>query len=65
MQGIGTIKFYNEDKGYGFIKCSDGVEVFFHVSGLLNNWIPKSGDRVNFSVIDGKRGPKAVDVQQV
>lgn len=58
----GTVKFFNNDKGYGFIKDSaSGEEYFVHHSGLMNNI--KEGDSVSFDVQQGKKGPNAVNVK--
>ncbi len=58
----GTVKFFNESKGFGFITDSQtGKDVFVHVTGL-NDKI-KEGDTVNFEVVDGKKGPSAADVR--
>ncbi len=60
----GTVKFFNETKGFGFIKPEDGsADVFVHVSGL-NNEI-RENDNVTFDVQDGKKGPNAVNVSLV
>ena len=60
----GTVKFFNESKGYGFIK-EDGSEseVFVHVSGLLGPIA--QDDKVEYEVIEGKRGLNAVKVKKV
>lgn len=58
----GTVKFFNEDKGFGFIKPSDSSEdVFVHVSGLIHEIA--QNDRVKFDVERGKRGMNAVNVE--
>jgi CspA family cold shock protein len=57
----GVIKFFNESKGYGFVK-EDGTdkEIFVHVSGLK---VPVlKDDRVSFEIQDGKKGLNAVNV---
>jgi CspA family cold shock protein len=58
----GTVKFFNETKGYGFI-IEDGTEknVFVHVTGLKDQI--RNGDAVTFDVIEGKKGETAVNVQ--
>lgn len=56
----GTVKFFNEAKGFGFIKSEDGEEIFVHVSGLKNDI--KENDTVTFEVEQGKRGLNAVKV---
>ena len=56
----GTVKFYNEAKGFGFITDENGTDVFVHATGL-NNEI-RENDSVTFEVTDGKKGPNAVNV---
>ena len=59
----GTVKFYNKEKGYGFIFDQDSnEEVFVHATGLIDKGI-KEGDTVQFEVIDGKKGINAVNVK--
>ncbi len=58
----GTVKFFNTEKGFGFIRHDDSAtETFVHVSGLLNP--VKEGDRVQFEVQEGRKGPNAVNVK--
>lgn len=59
----GTIKFFNETKGFGFIKAEDGEEIFVHVTGLKNE--VRENDVVTFEVEKGKRGLNAVNVSLV
>jgi CspA family cold shock protein len=60
----GLVKFFNEAKGFGFIKMDDsGDEIFVHVSGL-NDKI-KQDDRVSFDVTEGKKGPNAINVKKI
>jgi cold shock protein len=60
----GTIKFFNEQKGYGFlVDESTNKEVFLHVTGLLDEI--KQGDSVTFSLKEGKKGVNAVDIRRV
>ena len=57
----GTVKFFNEAKGFGFIKDDEnGTEVFVHVSGLKEEI--RENDEVVFDVQDGKKGLNAVNV---
>lgn len=58
----GTVKFFNQTKGFGFIKVEGtGEEVFVHVSGLQNEI--RQDDRVTFEIREGKKGPNAVNVK--
>ena len=61
----GKVKFYNKEKKYGFITVDDGKDYFFHASGVSNEIYLKDGDNVEFKVVEGERGPKAVDVSPV
>ena len=58
----GTVKFFNAQKGFGFISGEDGNEYFVHISGLADNVRLQENDPVTFDVEDGDRGPKAVNV---
>ncbi len=59
----GKIKFYNREKGFGFIiPDGGGKDVFFHKSGLnISN--PNENDRVTFDIKEGKRGDEACDIE--
>lgn len=60
----GTVKFFNEEKGFGFITPNNGgSEVFVHVSGLTESI--RENDKVTFNVEEGRRGPNAVNVTVV
>ena len=61
----GKVKFYNKEKKYGFITGNDGKDYFFHASGVSNEIYLKDGDNVEFKVVEGERGPKAVDISPV
>lgn len=57
----GTVKFFNEEKGFGFITpANGGSEIFVHVSGLTDKI--RENDQVSFNVEEGRRGPNAVNV---
>jgi CspA family cold shock protein len=61
---LGTVKFFNESKGYGFIKDNEsGKEIFVHVSGLIDK-IDKE-DQVEYEEEDGKKGLTAINVKKV
>lgn len=58
----GTVKFFNETKGFGFITPEDGSkDVFVHANGLIDNI--KEGDQVSFEVEDSPKGPNATNVR--
>ena len=60
----GTVKFYNNARGYGFIKPSDSVEdIFVHESGLINEI--RENDKVKFDVEQGKKGLNAINVEVI
>jgi cold shock protein len=60
----GTVKFFNTEKGFGFIKDNNSnKEIFVHVSGLTSDI--KEGDSVEFDLQEGKKGMNAVNVQVV
>jgi CspA family cold shock protein len=60
----GTVKFFNETKGFGFIKPDDGgPEVFVHATGLVDKIT--QDDKVSYEVQDGKKGKNAVNVRKV
>jgi CspA family cold shock protein len=58
----GTVKFFNNQKGFGFIVDQSNKEVFVHISGLVDEI--KEGDNVTFEVKDGKKGPNAINVRR-
>jgi CspA family cold shock protein len=60
----GTVKWFNDQKGYGFIKQEDGPDIFVHYSGIIGDGFKtlKEGDQVTFDVEQGKKGPAAVNV---
>ncbi|MGZ3884207.1 MAG: cold-shock protein [Bacteroidia bacterium] len=60
----GTVKFFNDAKGFGFIKDDETKEeLFVHVSGLVDKI--SENDKVEFEVTQGKKGPNAVNVKKI
>ncbi len=60
----GTVKWFNEKKGYGFISNQDGNEVFVHFSSINEEGykILKPGQKVAFEIVQGKKGAQAHNV---
>ena len=60
----GTVKFFNEEKGFGFIKHDDSnKETFVHANGLVDQI--EANDKVVFDVQEGRKGPNAVNVKRI
>ena len=61
----GTVKWFNEKKGFGFIEQEDGPDVFVHYTGIAGSGFRaiREGDRVTFDIQEGKKGPVAVNVK--
>lgn len=60
----GTVKWFNESKGFGFIQQDEGNDVFVHYSAIQGNGFKtlNEGDRVSFEVVEGQKGPAAQNV---
>ena len=60
----GKVKWFNEQKGYGFVTAEDGTEVFVHFSAIKGEGFKTlaEGDSVSFDVEQGPKGPKAINV---
>ena len=61
----GTVKFFNETKGFGFIKGEDGEEYFVHKTALKSGQSLPDDAAVTFDVVEGDRGKKAENVALV
>ena len=59
----GKVRFYDDEKGFGFIASDDGQDVFLHASARPAGATVKSGAKVEFGVADGKRGLQALSVR--
>jgi len=64
MSFTGTVKWFNDAKGYGFIQQDNGPDVFVHYSAIQGDSYKSltEGQRVEFEVVDGDKGPKASNV---
>ncbi|QSO54713.1 cold-shock protein [Alicyclobacillus curvatus] len=60
----GTVKWFNGDKGFGFIEVEGGNDVFVHFSAIQSDGFRtlEEGQRVEFEVVEGQRGPQAANV---
>ena len=60
----GVVKWFNDNKGYGFIQQDSGPDVFVHYTGINGNGFRslEEGDRVSFEIEEGQKGPSAVNV---
>jgi CspA family cold shock protein len=61
---IGTVKWFNSTKGFGFIERENGNDVFVHYSAITGTGYRslEEGQRVEFTVVQGQKGPQAQDV---
>jgi cold shock protein len=62
----GKVRFYDEEKGFGFVTTDDGQDVFLHATALpAGSPAPKQGARLEFGVAEGKRGLQALSVRVI
>lgn len=63
----GTVKWFNAKKGFGFISDEEGNDVFVHFSALMMDGfkVLEEGDRVEFEVVQGEKGPQAANVTRL
>lgn len=63
----GTVKWFNESKGYGFITMDEGGDVFAHFSAIEGDGFKTlaEGDKVSFEVVEGDKGPKASNIVKI
>lgn len=62
----GKVKWFNSEKGFGFIESEDGNDVFVHFSAIQTEGFKtlEEGQEVSFEVVEGARGPQAANVQK-
>ena len=60
----GTVKWFNQRKGYGFISTTDGQDIFVHYSNISGEGFKSlvEGDAVSFDIVEGEKGPRAENV---
>ena len=63
----GTVKWFNESKGYGFITADEGKDVFVHSSAILGDGFKTlaEGQKVSFEIVNGEKGPQAANVEKL
>lgn len=64
----GTVKWFNQEKGYGFISANNGNDIFVHHSQVKEKGHEKDlheGQDVSFDIADGEKGPMAINVQKL
>lgn len=64
---VGTVKWFNDSKGYGFIAVDGGKDVFVHQTAIQSNGFRTlaEGDKVEFQIVAGPKGPSAANVRKV
>jgi CspA family cold shock protein len=64
MKVLGKVKWFNQEKGYGFIEREDGGDVFVHYSAIVQEGFKTlaEGEEVEFEIVEGTRGPQAANV---
>lgn len=63
----GTVKWFNNAKGYGFLGRDDGPDVFIHYSSITSEGYKslQEGDKVEFEIVQGQKGPQAANVTKI
>jgi len=64
---VGTVKWFNDQKGYGFITPENGKDAFVHHTEIQGDGFRslQEGDKVEFEVTEGKKGPQAIKVRKI
>ena len=63
----GTVKWFNSEKGYGFITSEEGLDIFVHFTAIQGDGFKtlEEGQEVKFEVVEGDRGPQAANVTKL
>ena len=63
----GTVKWFNDKKGFGFISTPSGTDVFAHFSAILDDGFKSlsEGQKVEFDLTEGKKGPQAANISKI
>lgn len=66
-RNTGTVKWFSDQKGFGFLEREDGDDVFVHHSAIMSEGFRTltEGDRVEFTIEQGQKGPAAADVRKI
>lgn len=68
MSSTGTVKWFNSEKGFGFISCDEGKDIFVHYSQIKDKGPRKDlheGENVTFDIEETEKGPMATNVQKI
>ena len=62
----GKVKWFNAEKGFGFIETDGGTDVFVHFTAIQSTGLKtlEEGEKVTFDIVNGNRGPQAANVQK-
>ena len=63
----GVVKWFNNEKGFGFISIDGENDVFVHFSAIQGDWFKslEEGQKVEFEIVDGSKGPQAANVTRI